>query len=171
MSIARRAREKIIAVLVIVGLASVAIYAGFGVWTAAREGVISHHRVIHRSTDPALFNYTLFRLGAGAVVCAVMAVTVAVCLRDQPTIERRMDAFLRRQAELKAMDNVGVNTAVPFPATPRLAPSNLKISEADGLSAGHTGGGPTRMSRLPAWLAGPTTPSRSICSISEAARL
>lgn len=33
------------------------------------------------------------------------------------------------------------------------------------------GGGGARISRLPAWLAAPTTPSFSIRSISEAARL
>lgn len=33
------------------------------------------------------------------------------------------------------------------------------------------GGGPARISRLPAWLAAPTTPSRSIFSIRDAARL
>ena len=40
------------------------------------------------------------------------------------------------------------------------------------LGLAHTiGGGPARTSRLPAWLAGLTTPSCSIRSIREAARL
>jgi len=41
----------------------------------------------------------------------------------------------------------------------------------DGGARPPYGGGPTRTSRLPAWLAGLTTPSCSMRSIREAARL
>ncbi len=56
----------------------------------------------------------------------------------------------------------------PFPRSPRRATERARSGEARSYASGAGG---ARTSRLPTWLAAPTTPSRSICSIMEAARL
>lgn len=82
------------------------------------------------------------------------------------TIFRRCDEALFIEMLKLGPECGGGNGSGPT----RLHVSSRLLSEEK--RACHTiGGGPARTSRLPAWLAGLTTPSCSIRSIREAARL